>query len=125
MSYFNPFDPNVRDRRKRRTKDQILADKAEWTGRMDDAFKKVLDGMDWPPYVQSDFLLDDALQYYSGYCALRRNMTGSMERFGYSIMSNPNSKDGRWKATGKSMNIYRKKGEKVLGLKGLKNYFDW
>lgn len=125
MNYFDPFDPNVRDRRKRRSKEQIMAEKAEWTGRIDDAFRKVLESMSWPAYVQGDFLLDDALQYHSGYCTLRRNMTASMERFGYTMMKNPNSKDGRWKSAGKNVTVFRKKGEKTKTLSGLKKYFDW
>ena len=108
MSYFDPFDPNVRDRRKRRTKAQIKADKDGWNCRIDDAFKRVLEAMDWPPYVQSTFLLEDATPFHNSYCTLRKNMTGSMERLGYKLLANPNSKDGRWKAMGKSLNVYRK-----------------
>jgi len=108
MNRFDPFDPNNRDKRKRRTKIQIEADKKSYETKMDDAYKIALADMHWPDYVQSDFLLEDAAQHYENYYSLRHNMKKCLERIGYIRMINPYSSDGRWKAMGKNVYIYKK-----------------
>jgi len=122
---FDPFDPNNRDKRKRRTKAQIAADTAAWNARIDDAFRIALDELNDPNYAQGDFLLEVAAQHHDNYYALRRNITPSMERLGYTILPNENSSDKRWKAFGKSLTVYRKVDAPVLERDALAVELEW
>jgi len=122
---FDPFDPNNRDKRKRRTKAQIAADTAAWNARIDDAFRIALEELNGPNYAQGDFLLEVAAQHHDNYYALRRNITPSMERLGYTILPNENSSDKRWKAFGKSLTVYRKVDAPVLERDALAVELEW
>ena len=108
MTRFDPFDPNNRDKRKRRTKAQIEADTKSWNMNLDDAFKIVLNDMRWPDYVQANTLLEDAAQHHPSYYALKSNMKKCMGRIGYVKMINPDTTDGRWKAYSKGFFVYKK-----------------
>jgi len=122
---FDPFDPNNRDKRKRRTKAQIAADTAAWNARIDDAFRIALEELNDPNYAQGDFLLEVAAQHHDNYYALRRNITPAMERLGYVILSNDKSSDKRWKAFGKSLTVYRKVDAPVLERDALAVELEW
>lgn len=122
---FDPFDPNNRDRRKRRTRSQIDADEELFRNSIDIAFRSVLEGLEWPDYVQADLLIEDAAQFYDNFYTLRKNMVESMLRLGYLVHLNPGSGDGRWKALGKSITVFRRAEAPVLDRKGLRKYLDW
>lgn len=122
---FDPFDPNNRDRRKRRTNAQIAADTAAWNQAIDTAFKTVLTDLGEPDYVQGDLLLESAAPYHYNYYALRRNITVSMGRLGYVLLNNVNAADGRWKAFGKSLTVYRKVGAPELEREALSVVLEW
>lgn len=122
---FDPFDPNNRDRRKRRTNAQIAADTAAWNNAIDHAFKTVLTDSGEPDYVQGDWLLENAAPYHYNYYALRRNITLSMERLGYVVLNNDKASDGRWKAFGKSVTVYRKLDAPTLDREGLSVVLEW
>ena len=125
MSHFDPFDSNNRDKRTRRTKAQVQADQKAWDDAIDSAFRCSLDGADWPDYVQSDLLLDDAAPHHDNYYALRHNMKSSMERIGYAYMWNERTKDGRWKAMGKNVGVYKRKSCPDIGYDKLKPIMEW
>ena len=114
---FDPFDPNNRDKRKRRTKAQISADTAAWNNAIDE--------LNDPSYAQGDFLLEVAAQHHDNYYALRRNITPSMARLGYAILPNDKSSDKRWKAFGKSLTVYRKADAPVLDRDALAAELEW
>lgn len=124
-NYFDPFDPKNRDKRKRRTKAQISADNAAWNNAIDEAFRAALNELNGPSYAQGDFLLEVAAQHHDNYYALRRNITLSMERLGYTILPNENSSDKRWKALGKSLTVYRKLNVPVLDRDALAVELEW
>ena len=124
-STFDPFDPNNRDKRKRRTKAQVVADQLAWESSLDNAFKTVLQEQHWPKIVQGDLLLEDSAGYHDNYYALRRNISSCMQRLGYELEPNPNSKDGRWKAFSKSVSVYKKIGSQGWCLTTLKKELDW
>jgi hypothetical protein len=123
--FFDPFDPNNRDRRKRRTKAQIASETAAWNGQIDDAFRVALEQLNDPSYAQGDFLLEVAAQHHDNYYALRRNITLSMERLGYVVLPNEKSSDKRWKAFGKSLTVYRKVDAPVLDRDELARELEW
>lgn len=123
--FFDPFDPNNRDRRKRRTKAQIAAEQALWNESIDDAFRVALQELKDPNYAQGDFLLEVAAQHHDNYYALRRNITLSMERLGYVVMPNEKASDNRWKAFGKSLTVYRKVHAPVLSRDDLAAELEW
>jgi hypothetical protein len=125
MKHFDPFDPNNRDRRKRRTKEQIQADEKAWIEGIDGAFKISLQENGWPDYIQSDFLLEYAAPHHQYYYSLRRNMKKSMARIGYTVLINPNSKDGRWKAFGKNVFVFRRNDVDELNAEQLKEKLEW
>jgi hypothetical protein len=122
---FDPFDPNNRDRRKRRTKAQIAAEQAAWNENIDGAFRVALHDLNDPSYAQGDFLLEVAAQHHDNYYALRRNITPSMERIGYVVLPNEKSSDKRWKAFGKSITVYRKVDAPVLDRADLARELEW
>jgi hypothetical protein len=125
MKHFDPFDPNNRDRRKRRSKAQIAADEAAHKEPMDRAFMDVLDSMDWPDYVQGNLLLEDASLHHDNYYCLRRNVNEILERLGYSFWPNPGSKDRRWKAFGKTFSVYKRHGAEPVSRNKLKFILEW
>ena len=125
MNRFDPFDPKNRDRRKRRTKEQIRRDTELWEMKIDDAFKIVLNDMGWPEYIQSNTLLEDAAAHHSNYYALKANVGRSMTRIGYVKMINPDTSDGRWKANTKSFVVYKKEGLEDLDRDELAVELEW
>lgn len=125
MSHFDPFDPNNRDRRKRRSKAEVALERSSWRNDLDGAFKTALEAVGLPDYVQGDLLLEDALAYHFNYYALRRNMTESLRRLGYEFFVNPTAKDGRWKGCGKIVTVYKKAGAPLLSKSALKKFMEW
>lgn len=96
-----------RETRSRRRSAVVREEKAAWQREIDDAFKAVITELEWPDYIGSHSL---AQAYAEGIGPefFRMNMQKSMARIGYTRVSNPDSKDGRWKFCGMKFFIYRK-----------------
>ena len=110
---FNPFDERCRDREKRRKSNEIEFDKQQWVERIDKHFRRAMDALEWPNYVQSNWLLNEMLMDERTNLSdrmLRRNVEPAMNRLGWRKSLNPKSKDGRWSNSGENFFVYAKEG---------------
>ena len=110
---FDPFDPRHANPVKRRKPREVLFDKKQWLDRIDRHFSRALDSLDWPEYVQSNWITNAVNECEDTNLPLNtiaRNFPGAMERLGYVKVVNPATKDGRWEDCGERFVVYGKKG---------------
>lgn len=125
---FDPFDEKHRDKPKRRKAHEVEFEKKQWQERLDNHFKRAMEEFGWPNYVQSNSILNTIVsqeETFLGERMLRRHTESSMRRLGWVKVSNPKSKDGRWKACGEYFFVYSKSGMEKVGRIELKQALGW
>jgi len=121
---FDPFDERLRDKIKRRKPEEVVADKRNWCDRIDNHFRRAMDELEWPDYVDSEcihFLIDNNAETNLGKEVLKCNFRAAMDRLGYEKFMNEKSKDGRWKFGDCFVFVYSKRGSARIGKLELKH----
>jgi hypothetical protein len=110
---YDPFDPKHANPVKRRKPREVAFDKKQWQERIDRHFTRALDELEWPEYVQSNWVtnaINGCSETNLPFVTVVRNFRKAMERLGYAKVVNPASKDGRWEDCGERFSVYGKKG---------------
>ena len=125
---FDPFDERNRDKQKRRKSSEVEFDKKQWSERLDNHFRRAMDALDWPDFVQSNWLLNEMASNEETNMSdrmLRRHVESAMKRLGWVKILNPKSKDGRWSNCGENFFVYGKEGTTNVGKSELKQQLGW
>lgn len=108
---FDPFDERHRNKVKKRKSIEVAAETKAWNDRIDNHFRRALDMMDWPDYIDSEMIISLALMEINVTLrVLRRNFRVSMERLGYEKFTSESNKRGRWKIGATWTVVYVKRG---------------
>lgn len=120
---FDPFDPANREKRPRRKRWEVEADRKAWNARIDAAVDTAIGGAGSADYVLSWTTIDAAWTELGGQQIVRRNFEASMKRLGFVKMRNPGSTDGRWKLDGRWTFVYRRTDLDDVDQKKLRKLF--
>lgn len=110
---FDPFDERNREKVKRRSSADVVADNKAWQDRIDNHFRRALEEMEWPEWIDSDImfmLINSNPETNVGKGVLRRNFRASMEHLGYDKFTSESNKSGRWKVGATWTVVYFKRG---------------
>src|SRR5690606_35731535 len=100
--YFDPFDPDNRDKRPRRKSEEVAAARRDWRDKLYNETKRIMDEFYADQnYILSVFLLENILMDSDFYPAIKRNFNTIMNRLGYVKMVAP-TRDGRWRIQGQN-----------------------
>jgi len=125
---FDPFDERNRDKQKRRKPSEVEFDRKQRVERLDNHFRRAMDALDWPDFVQSNWLLNEMSTNEATNMTdrmLRRNVESAMKRLGWVKILNPKSKDGRWSNCGENFFVYGKEGMANVVKSELKQQLGW
>lgn len=70
----------------------------------------ILDALGHPEGVRADWITTKAAELGEKDADVKRKLSNSIGRLGYTIFKNPATKDGRWKISGKNVTVYVKVG---------------
>ena len=75
----------------------------------------ILDGLGYPDYVRSDWIVERAETVGEKKLDVVRKLSATIGRLGYSRLLNPDMADGRWKVQGVKFMLYARKGVSLEG----------
>ncbi len=125
---FDPFDPKHANPVKRRKPRELLFDRKQWLERIDRHFSRALDELEWPEYVQSNWItntINDCSETNLPPNTISRNFRSAMERLGYVKVVIPANKNGRWEDCGERFVVYGKEGSAKADRQVLSDNLGW
>jgi len=118
------FDDSFKAKRSRRKSSEVAFQKKQWEERVDKHFKRALEKLKWPDYVDTEtmgFIMLNDDENNLPIQTLRRNFRSSMKRLGYVKNLNSRTKDGRFYINSLLVFAYKKCDLPDLGISTLKH----